>query len=133
MPSALGVHVHQGVDVTGITVEATGVTGVDTSAGPGRCGEVVCAVGGYVTQIATMAGLQLPIQHPSAAGVRHRVVLAGRGPARRVRRPAHVLLQTARGEVVVGSEIEPYTIVLDPLDLFLPLRGGSRSASNSCR
>lgn len=106
---ANGVHVHQGVNVTGLTVRGARVTTVHTSAGPVSCSKVVCAAGGYVSEIASMAGLDLPIQsHPLQAFVTEPYTPI----VNRLVASADLLvyfLQTARGEVVVGSEIERYT------------------------
>ncbi len=105
----LGVHVHQGVEVTGITVEGARATGVRTTRGLIQAGAVLSAVGGYVTQIADMVGLQLPIvTHPLQAFVTQsykpvldRIVASA---------DLHIYVsQSARGEMLVGAEIDPYT------------------------
>ncbi len=104
-----GVHVHQGVNVTGLTLEADRCVGVETSAGPIRAGAVLSAVGGYVTQIADMANLRLPIvTHPlqafvteSYSPVLNQIVASA---------DLHIYVsQSARGEVLIGAEIDPYT------------------------
>ena len=105
----LGVHVHQGVEVTGVTVERGRCVGVETSRGPIAAGAVVCAVGGYVTTVASLAGVRLPITtHPLQAFVTesYRPVLD------RIVASQDVLVyisQSARGELLAGAEIEPYT------------------------
>jgi len=105
----LGVHVHQGVEVTGVIVEGGRCTGVRTNHGPIQAGAVLSAVGGYVTQITDMVGLQLPIiTHPLQAFVTQsykpvldRVVASA---------DLHIYIsQSARGEMLVGAEIDPYT------------------------
>lgn len=105
----LGVHVHQGIEVTGIVVAGGRATGVVTSRGTIQAGAVLSAVGGYVTQIADMVGLQLPIvTHPLQAFVTQsykpvldRVVASA---------DLHIYVsQSARGEMLVGAEIDPYT------------------------
>jgi len=105
----LGVHVHQGVDVTGITVEKGRCVGVQTSAGPIAAGIVMSATGGYVSNIARMAKIRLPIiTHPLQAFVTEsyfpafdRVVASA---------DLHIYIsQSARGEFLVGAEIDPYT------------------------
>ena len=105
----LGVHVHQGVEVTGLTVRAGRCEGVVTSQGPIAAGAVLSAVGGYVTQIADMAGVRLPIvTHPLQAYVTEsylpvldRIVASA---------DLHIYIsQSARGELLVGAEIDPYT------------------------
>jgi sarcosine oxidase subunit beta len=105
----LGVHVHQGVDVTGITTEGGRCVGVNTSSGPIAAGAVMSAVGGYVSNIARMAKIRLPIiTHPLQAFVTEsyrpafdRVVASA---------DLHIYIsQSARGEFLIGAEIDPYT------------------------
>lgn len=105
----LGVEVHQGVEVTGLTIDRGRVTAVRTTRGEIAAGAVVSAVGGYVTQIADMAGLALPIvTHPLQAFVTQaykpvldRIVASA---------DLHIYVsQSARGEMLVGAEIDPYT------------------------
>lgn len=107
--SRLGVQVHQGVPVTGMIMENGRCTGVQTPKGVIRAGAVVSAVGGYVTQITNMVGLQIPIiTHPLQAFVTQsyqpvldRVVASA---------DLHIYIsQSARGEMLVGAEIDPYT------------------------
>ena len=104
-----GVHILQGVNVTGVRIESGRCTGVETSAGGISAGTVLSAVGGWVTQIADMAGLRLPIvSHPLQAMVtesyRHamsRIVASA---------DLHIYIsQTSRGEFLMGAEIDPYT------------------------
>ena len=70
---------------------------------------MLCAVGGYVTTVADMVGLPLPIvTHPLQAFVTEsytpaldRIVASA---------DLHIYVsQTTRGEFVVGAEIDPYT------------------------
>lgn len=105
----LGVHVHQGVEVTGLTIERGRCTGVRTNRGEIAAGAVLSAVGGYVTRIADMADLKLPIvTHPLQAFVTQaykpvldRIVASA---------DLHIYVsQSARGEMLVGAEIDPYT------------------------
>ena len=105
----LGVHVHQGLEVTGIMVEKGRCVGVRTTRGPIAAGVVLSAVGGYVSNIARMAGIRLPIiTHPLQAFVTEsylpafdRVVASA---------DLHIYIsQSARGEFLIGAEIDPYT------------------------
>jgi sarcosine oxidase subunit beta len=105
----LGVHVHQGIEVRGVIVNNGRCEGVDTSQGRIAAGAVLSAVGGYVTQIADMARVRLPIvTHPL-----HAFVTEAYGPVLdRIVASAdlHIYVsQTARGEFLVGAEIDPYT------------------------
>ena len=105
----LGVHVHQGVAVRGITVENGRCVGVQTTAGPIAAGLVMSATGGFVSNIARMAGIRLPIvSHPLQAFVTEsylpafdRVVASA---------DLHIYIQqTPRGEFIIGAEIDPYS------------------------
>jgi sarcosine oxidase, subunit beta len=104
----LGVHVHEGLGVTGITTRDGTCLGVETQAGPIQAGAVVSAVAGWTSTVAAMAGLTLPIStHPLQAFVTepYRHVLDGLVSSMDL----YVYLsQTARGEFVVGAEILPY-------------------------
>jgi len=105
----LGVHVHEGVGVVGITVEKGRAVGVETTAGRIAAGTIVSATAGYSSTVAALAGVCLPITtHPLQAFVTepykpilHRIVAS-----------ADMLVyisQTSRGEILVGAEIERYT------------------------
>lgn len=104
----LGVHVHEGVAVTGVEVEGDVCTGVMTERGPVSASAVVSATAGWTSVIAAMAGLKLPIStHPLQAFVTepYRHVLDGLVSSMDL----YVYIsQTARGELLVGAEILPY-------------------------
>ncbi|MFN8233876.1 MAG: FAD-dependent oxidoreductase [Actinomycetota bacterium] len=105
----MGVHIHQGVEVTGIDVQGGRVTGVRTTAGDISTRVVLSAVAGWTSDVSEMAGVRVPIvTHPLQAFVTEPlkpfldVIL--------VSASLHVYVsQTDRGEVLVGSEIEPYS------------------------
>jgi sarcosine oxidase subunit beta len=105
----MGVDIHQGTEVVGVDVEAGRVTGVTTSRGQIAAPVVVSATAGWTSEIARMAGVQVPIvTHPLQAFVTEPlkpfldVIL--------VSATLHVYIsQTDRGEVLIGSEIEPYS------------------------
>ncbi|MEX0989351.1 MAG: FAD-binding oxidoreductase [Actinomycetota bacterium] len=106
--SRLGVHIHEGVAVTGVTVTDGRCTGVVTESGPVSAGCVVSAVAGYSSIVAGMAGLQLPIStHPLQAFVTepYRHELDGLVSSMDL---YIYISQTARGELLVGAEILPY-------------------------
>jgi sarcosine oxidase, subunit beta len=104
----MGVDLHPFTEVTGIDVADGRVTGVRTSRGDIRAGTVVNATAGWASTIAAMVGLRLPIvTHPLQALVTE--------PLKPFLDPVlvsatlHVYVsQTDRGELVIGSEIEPY-------------------------
>ena len=105
--SRLGVHVHQGLAVTGVVMEHGRCIGVRTPQGVISAGAVVSAVGGYVTQITDMVGLKIPIvTHPLQAFVTQsyqpvldRVVASA---------DLHIYVsQSARGEMLVAPRSIP--------------------------
>ena len=101
-----GVAIHQRTEVTGIQRAADRVVGVETNRGPISAGTVVSAVGGHATTVAAMAGVRLPIRtHPLQAFVTNHYA-----------RTFHPIVastdllfycsQTARGEMLLGAEID---------------------------
>ncbi|MDN5747502.1 MAG: FAD-dependent oxidoreductase [Pseudonocardia sp.] len=106
---ALGVHLHQRTEVTGIDVQAGRVTGVQTNRGPISAPIVVNCTAGWSTLISDMAGVRTPVQtFPLQAAVTepvrpflHAVVVSG---------TLHVYVsQTDRGELVFGASVDPFT------------------------
>jgi sarcosine oxidase subunit beta len=103
---ARGAHVHQRTAVTGLLKEGDRIVGVQTEAGPIGAGVVVSAVGGHVTTLGAMAGLRLPIRtHPLQAYVTNHYELKFDAIV-----ASTALLfyasQTARGEMLIGAEID---------------------------
>lgn len=101
-----GVHIHQRTAVTGLLKESERVTGVMTDKGPIGAGVVLSAVGGHVTSLANMAGIRLPIRtHPLQAFVTNHYarqfdpIVASMGLL-------FYASQTARGEMLIGAEID---------------------------
>ncbi|MEX2183148.1 MAG: FAD-dependent oxidoreductase [Chloroflexota bacterium] len=104
----MGVHIHQGVEVTGIDLADGRIAGVQTSQGPIKAGTVVNATAGWATTIADMVGVRLPIvTHPLQALVTE-PLKPFLGPVL-VSATLHVYVsQSDRGELVIGAEIDPY-------------------------
>jgi sarcosine oxidase subunit beta len=105
----LGVEIHEGVEVVGIDRDDGGrVSRVRTARGDIATGTVVNATAGWASTIASMVGVRLPIvTHPLQALVTE--------PLKPFLNPVlvsatlHVYVsQTDRGELVIGSEIDPY-------------------------
>jgi sarcosine oxidase subunit beta len=105
----LGVEIHEGVEVVGIDRDDGGrVSRVRTARGDIATGTVVNATAGWASTIASMVGVRLPIvSHPLQALVTE--------PLKPFLNPVlvsatlHVYVsQTDRGELVIGSEIDPY-------------------------
>ena len=104
----LGVHLHPFTEVTGIRLKDGGIEAVETTRGAIRTEVVVNATAGYCSTVAKMVDLELPVvTHPLQAFVteplrpflRHVVVSA----------QLNVYVnQTDRGELVIGSELDPY-------------------------
>jgi sarcosine oxidase, subunit beta len=105
----LGVHVHEGTEVIGITIDNGRAVGIETTAGRVAAGTIVSASAGYTSTIAAFAGIRLPITtHPLQAFVTepYKPIL------NRIVASSDMLVyvsQTTRGEILVGAEIERYT------------------------
>jgi sarcosine oxidase subunit beta len=101
-----GAHIHQRTAVTGLIMEGERVTGVETTVGPISAGVVISAVGGHVTTLASMAGLRLPIRtHPLQAFVTNHYALNFE-PIVASMDLLFYVSQTARGEMLLGAEID---------------------------
>jgi sarcosine oxidase, subunit beta len=103
-----GVHVHQGVAVTGIDVRDGRCVGVRTDAGEVAAGHVVSAVAGSTGVVAGMAGVRLPIStYALQAFVTEPYLPVLEGLVSSMDLYVYVS-QTARGELLVGAEVLPY-------------------------
>ena len=102
-----GVHIHQRTEVTGILMEEGKVIGVKTNHGPMYADKVLCAVGGHVTSVASMVGLRLPIRtHRLQAYVTNHYELGAFHPIVASTSLLFYVSQTARGEMLIGAEID---------------------------
>lgn len=103
-----GVHLHPKTEVTGIKMGNGRVTIVETTRGAIRTGIVLNATAGWCSTIARMVGLKLPVvTHPLQAMVTE--PLKPFLDAVVVSASLHVYVsQSDRGELVIGSEIDPY-------------------------
>jgi sarcosine oxidase, subunit beta len=106
--NAMGAHIHQETEVTGIDVADGGVTGVQTSRGPIATETVINCTAGWASLVAAMAGVTLPITtRPLQAAVTepvkaflHPVIVSG---------SLHTYVsQTSRGELVFGASVDPF-------------------------
>jgi sarcosine oxidase subunit beta len=101
-----GAHIHQRTAVTDLLKEGDRVVGVMTDRGPISAGAVVSAVGGHVTNLGNMAGLRLPIRtHPLQAFVTNHYALDFH-PIVASMSLLFYASQTARGEMLIGAEID---------------------------
>jgi len=105
----LGVDVHEGRAVTGLSTIGDRCTGVGVESGlEVEAGAVVSAVAGYTSIVARMAGLRLPIStHPLQAFVTEPYAHVLDGLVSSMDLSIYVS-QTARGELLAGAEILPY-------------------------
>ena len=108
--SRRGVEIHQRTEVTGFDVSGDRVTHVRTNRGTMAAGQVLQAVGGLNGQVAALAGIRLPIRcFPLQAMVTqplkpflHTLVSSAN---------LHTyLVQSSRGEVVIGGGSDPYQL-----------------------
>ncbi|GAA4476490.1 FAD-dependent oxidoreductase [Enteractinococcus fodinae] len=105
----MGVHIIQHTEVTGIDVDNSKVTGVQTSQGNIATGTAVNCTAGWASLISDMAGVRMPVTtSPLQAAVTEpvkpflgTVVVSG---------TLHVYVsQTDRGELVFGASVDPFT------------------------
>lgn len=102
----LGVAVQQLSAVRGLTVEGDRVVGVETDQGKISAGTVLMAVGGHVTTLASTAGVRLPIRtHPLQAFVTNHYARTF-DPIVASTELLFYVSQTARGEMLIGAEID---------------------------
>jgi sarcosine oxidase subunit beta len=101
-----GAHILQRVAVTGLQMTHGRVSGVNTTAGTIGAGIVLIAAGGHVTSLASMAGVRLPIRsHPLQAFVTNHYALDFE-PIVSAPSLLFYVSQTARGEMLIGAEID---------------------------
>jgi sarcosine oxidase, subunit beta len=105
----LGVDVHERTAVSGVDVRDGVCIGIKTERGRVAAGAVISAVAGHTSVVAAMAGLRLPIAtHPLQAFVTEPYSHVLNGLVSSMDLYVYVS-QTARGELLVGAEILPYT------------------------
>jgi len=104
--TARGVHVIQHRPVTDLLREGDRVVGVATAQGPIRAGVVLSAVGGWVSQVAAMAGVRLPVRtHPLHAFVTNDFE-QGLDKIVASTELACYVSQTERGQMLIGAEFD---------------------------
>jgi sarcosine oxidase subunit beta len=104
----LGAQIHQFTEVTGLDCRDRRVQRVRTSRGDVEAGTVLSATAGWSSIVAGMAGLRLPMKtHILQAFVTEpiRPLLYETVVSSQMRIYVH---QTTRGELVAGTEVEPY-------------------------
>ena len=101
-----GVNVVQNRAVTGLLRDGDRVVGVKTDEGPIHAGVVLSAVGGWVSQVAGMAGVRLPVRtHPLHAFVTNDFE-QGLDKIVASTELACYVSQTERGQMLIGAEFD---------------------------
>jgi len=101
-----GVHLIQHRPATGLLREGARVVGVETAQGPIRAGIVLSAVGGWVSQVAGMAGVRLPVRtHPLHAFVTNDFEQGLEKIVASTELACYVS-QTERGQMLIGAEFD---------------------------
>lgn len=104
----MGIEIHPSTEVTGMRVEDGKVQSVHTNRGEVAAGAVMNATAGWASTVSKMAGVPLQVvSHPLQACVTEplkpfldKVIVSA---------SLHVYVnQTDKGELVLGSEIDPY-------------------------
>jgi sarcosine oxidase subunit beta len=104
----LGAEIHPFTEVTGLDTSRGRVTTVRTTRGDIEAGTVLSATAGWSSQICAMVGLRLPMRtHILQAFVTEpiRPLIVETVVSSQMRLYVH---QTTRGELVAGTEVEPY-------------------------
>lgn len=106
--NALGVDIIQNCEVTGIIKEGNRVVGLQTTRGTINTPKIGLAVAGHTSQLAEMAGIQVPIQsHPLQALVSE--LFEQVHPTVVMSNHVHVYVSQAhKGELVMGAGIDSY-------------------------
>lgn len=105
-----GAEIHQKTAVTGIRVESNRVVGVETDRGYVATRAVLSCVAGYTPSITKMVGIQTPLAiRPLQACVTEPLkpwlnIILGSAQLQ------IYLSQTSRGELVMGSALDPYEL-----------------------
>ncbi|MFL5775927.1 MAG: FAD-dependent oxidoreductase [Chloroflexota bacterium] len=101
-----GVHVVQHRPVTGLLRDGDRVVGVETGQGPIHAGVVLSAVGGWVSQVAGMARVRLPVRtHPLHAFVTNDFEQGLEKIVASTELACYVS-QTERGQMLIGAEFD---------------------------
>jgi len=102
-----GVHIHQRTEVLDLIKEGDRVIGVQTNHGPMYADIVMSAVGGHVSRVAKMAGLRLPIRTHTLQAYVTNHYQQKLHPIVASTSLLFYVSQTARGEMLLGAQIDP--------------------------
>lgn len=105
-----GVEIHQHTGVIGIEVEQGRVRRIHTTRGAVEVGVVVQAVAGHSTEVAAMAGIELPITSYPLQALVTQPLKPFLDPL--VSAPAYhcYVSQSPRGEAIIGGGSDPYPL-----------------------
>lgn len=106
----LRVEIHQETEVTGIELEGDRVVGVNTSRGNIKTAKVLCAVSGFTPSILDMVGLRSPIYIRPLQAMVSEPIKRWLDPIVESGSLQVSVSQTARGELVMGSTLDPYEL-----------------------
>ena len=102
-----GIHIHQNTEVLDLIMKDNKVVGVKTNHGDIEAGMVISNAGGHVSTICKMAGLRIPIRtHPLQAFVTNHYEQTF-DPIVASQDLLFYVSQTARGEMLMGAELDP--------------------------
>ena len=101
----LGVEIHAGVTVSDVMVSDGKVQGVRTDRGDVSTRVLVNAAGGFAAKLGALAGVQLPLRTCRLEAMVTESVKPFLRPSLAMLEPLAYCHQTARGELVGGSEI----------------------------
>ncbi|MER8433155.1 FAD-dependent oxidoreductase [Mesorhizobium caraganae] len=108
--SRRGVEIHQRTEVQGFEIVGDRVQAVKTNRGRIACGQVLIATGGMNYDVALMAGVELPIRcYPLQAMVTQPLKPWLNTLVSSVSLHTY-LVQSSRGEVVIGGGSDPYQL-----------------------
>lgn len=108
--SRRGVEIHQRTEVQGFEIVSDRVQAVKTNRGRIACGQVLIATGGMNYDVALMAGVELPIRcYPLQAMVTQPLKPWLNTLVSSVSLHTY-LVQSSRGEVVIGGGSDPYQL-----------------------
>ncbi|MER9404094.1 FAD-dependent oxidoreductase [Mesorhizobium caraganae] len=108
--SRRGVEIHQRTEVQGFEIAGDRVQAVETNRGRIACGQVLIATGGMNYDVALMAGVELPIRcYPLQAMVTQPLKPWLNTLVSSVSLHTY-LVQSSRGEVVIGGGSDPYQL-----------------------
>ena len=106
----MGAEVHQRTSVSGILIENGRAVGVETSRGRIAAGHVIQCVAGRSSEVARWAGIALPIRSIPLQAMVTQPLKPFLDPLVSSAELHVYIQQTARGEVVIGGNIDAYEL-----------------------